>query len=487
MIHRPHPRSARHGATLVEVLMALLVMAVGVVSVFTLFPLSIMRSIKANQLTNSKLVEENAREVILANPQLVTGAPPWKPASGYGRTPVTTAAGSVNVNNTPSDCWVTPRLKPGRLLPGTNLLYHSAYSGTPGTPVGYTSLSEPSWQRYDLNWLSDNVVWSPVSSLFVNAYGGYTQNLSGYTQVKYIPAPIKDGGVTWTAYRHSLYPPDPTWSAYVVDPLGWYEMEDISPPSYRDNFGQLDRIHCQLTRVQANQNFSSQDTWSPVLDATLPVAINSGASIPNVEFEPQVDLSQSRMPSLLNQPSNRLVFLTEDGRQSQTLDVDTSVAGRGLPNNQIGWVGTLNLNPADISAVRVDAYESRYSWMMSVRMGPRGLARIDCVVFFNRSFNPLDEEAVVAEFQGTGAQLRWPQSRAGGDLPLKAGGFVFDAANGHWYRIQKVVSYDDTVDPRVAVLALDGGVTTSTTAAIDYDGAAIVLPNIINVFHMDIE
>lgn len=493
---------SRHGATLVEVLMALLVMAVGVVSVFTLFPLSIMRSIKANQLTNAKLVEENARQIILANPQLVTGAPTWSPNFGHGSRPVNVAVGSSNFStapiNSPSDCWVTPRARPGRALPESNILYYTTFSTTLGSFSGYTSRFEPSWRRYDSKVLAstqtlwtDNIVWDPPTPKYVNAYGGYKQNLSAYAGINSIPnnipAPISDGTITWNSYRHSLYPADPTWSAYVVDPIGWHQMDSQSL-AQRDNFGQLDRIHSQLTPSQADELFSSLDTWSTIQEPTVPVSISTGGPTSYVEFEPQVDLSESRKAPIGNQPRNRLVFQSDDGRRSIALPIDISAGALSLPANQIAWNGTLpsdfnTLDPTQIATVRVDAYEQRYSWMMTVLMSPKGEAKIDCVVFHNRSFNPLDEEAVSAVFQGSRATLNWPAARSAGDLPIKEGGFVFDAVNGHWYRIQKIVSYDNTVTPRIAVLDLETAVTVETTTG----GSAIVLPNIVKIFHLDME
>lgn len=57
-------RTGRVGATLVEVLMTLMIMGLGVTSVFTLFPLSVVRSLKASQQTNAALLAHNARELL---------------------------------------------------------------------------------------------------------------------------------------------------------------------------------------------------------------------------------------------------------------------------------------------------------------------------------------------------------------------------------------------------------------------------------------
>lgn len=60
-------RARRGGATLTEVLMALLVMGIGLVSVATLFPLSLLRSVEATKLTNATLCRINAQARIKAS------------------------------------------------------------------------------------------------------------------------------------------------------------------------------------------------------------------------------------------------------------------------------------------------------------------------------------------------------------------------------------------------------------------------------------
>ncbi len=65
------PSAPRGGVTLVEVLMSLLVVGVGLVSVAVLFPLSILRTIEATQLTSATMVRYNAEELIDAFPAIV--------------------------------------------------------------------------------------------------------------------------------------------------------------------------------------------------------------------------------------------------------------------------------------------------------------------------------------------------------------------------------------------------------------------------------
>lgn len=61
------PLRRRIGMTLTEVLMALMVMGIGLVSVITLFPLSILRSVEATKLTNATATRINAEAKIKAS------------------------------------------------------------------------------------------------------------------------------------------------------------------------------------------------------------------------------------------------------------------------------------------------------------------------------------------------------------------------------------------------------------------------------------
>ncbi|QDT63757.1 type IV pilus modification PilV family protein [Calycomorphotria hydatis] len=76
--------NTRTGATLTEVLMALLVMGVGIVSVATLFPLSLMKAIHATKLTNATILRFNAETWLE-----MQGLEPIKNPDGVGLSPDT--------------------------------------------------------------------------------------------------------------------------------------------------------------------------------------------------------------------------------------------------------------------------------------------------------------------------------------------------------------------------------------------------------------
>lgn len=64
------PSSRRSGAALMEVLIAILAMGIGVVSLMSLFPLSVIRTAQAHQLTVGTGLRINAEEFLKANPRL---------------------------------------------------------------------------------------------------------------------------------------------------------------------------------------------------------------------------------------------------------------------------------------------------------------------------------------------------------------------------------------------------------------------------------
>ena len=62
---RPNtPTPHRGGTTLTEVLMALLCMGIGVVAVASLFPIALLRSVQATQLTQGTVLRYNAETLI---------------------------------------------------------------------------------------------------------------------------------------------------------------------------------------------------------------------------------------------------------------------------------------------------------------------------------------------------------------------------------------------------------------------------------------
>jgi len=169
----------------------------------------------------------------------------------------------------------------------------------------------------------------------------------------------------------------------------------------------------------------------------------------------------------------------------------------------------------------------QYSYLLTIRRSiATDVASVDVVVFFRRNFSPEFEalhqvENFVAEWlpgndlqwgvagvdddnDGTtdekAGEAGWPgsddyQRRAfrlryntSVDRPLlKKGGYVFDAINARWYRIQLIVNEEEATAPgaEYADLILDQPIIQSInnpgSAGTPVDGL-IVMPNVVQVY-----
>ncbi|RLS37436.1 MAG: hypothetical protein DWH81_11150 [Planctomycetota bacterium] len=498
----------RTGATLVEVLMALLIMAIGVTSVFTLFPLAILRAVKANQLTNSKLYEGSIKDLLLGNPQLWTGAPQWSEQTVYGQLPPAVPF-PLNISSEIPSRWVTPKASE-RLFPDTNLLFY--YDGAS------SELSLP---------------YSPpfngVSNWSANTFdGGYLNRPTGQ-------APVPDGSLNWVPYRHSPYLKNRSWSAYLVDPLGWHRQDALSIDRYQfgrlyaDTSGSskyLDRIHCQLSPDAANQFFRLQDSWSEAVETTpvtvsIPAANQLEIVFPNtMDVRGLTNLNRMVFTSTLNPRAVELPVsnpnFTDPNNPNSTLRIDGVLPSGFLPDQ-----------------VRIDVQApTRYSWLMAVHSSPRGEFEAQCAIVFNRTFQTLDEQGYRAEFCQTEdlnndgdvadpgedtlwpngrndvnmAKVRWPYNADSESPRLKEGGFIFDASHGYWYQIQKIEVNEERFDPNThlpdvngsharSIVRLGDAVNVPTgklgdpDAFRDYlldditnDCQAVIIPGVIHVF-----
>ena len=499
----------RHGATLVEVLMALLIMAVGVTSVVTLFPLAILKAVRAHQLTDAKLFENSIKDTLLTHSPLWTGAPEWTESTMYGRTSTTASV---------QDRWVTPK-RTERLVPDTNQLF---YVGSNSLPLPQSSGAK------DPGFIIQNG-WVPDPPL-----GGYQNFDAAATR----PDATIDGGLEWVPYRHSRYLADPSWTAYIVDPLGWHNAESNAErvqfgqiPTgglpYGDSSGaastrKMDRIHCQLSLDIANDIFRLQDTWGLVVEPTAldvsPAVTFPAANTVQVEFPAKIDVT-GLIPG-----KSRVILSSTQSRRVVTVPVTDGTSNPSpnilrIPNSAIpaGFDAIV-----DQASVEVQA-PSRYSWLMAVHSSPEGKFEAQCAVVLNRTFQAADEQGYRAEFMqqfdldGDGtiganetnlAKVRWPYS-VDIDAPrIKEGGYIFDASYGYWYQIKKIekinnearqrVDASDTLDSagdyERTIVTLNDQVKVSSGSSFSdyqleigaskYDCQAVILPGVIRVFSM---
>jgi len=450
MIPRIPVTPPRNGATLVEVLMSLLIMSIGIVSVFSLFPIGILSSIRASQLTNSKLLEQNVVDTIRCFPQIIECAPRWQPNIAYG-------GYASDPPTTNSNQRVVPTPSSGTLFSPTNLYFDCSVSG--GGTSGYR---EP--------------VWTKIS--------GQT-NQDGPSMSAW----------TWTASRSPGfrdYPPDATKGAayrrsvYVVDPLGYWYSDDsssvtsLATNAVRTRFGSnsdgtaayqnsisnawaLPRNHAGFTKDQAATLFSLPDSWS-VAASGVPLTVSSGA----VQFDTTVDLS-----SLSTSQIPRLTLQSVDGKYAVTRNIDvasstpttaTLVSGQAIPT----------VFQTSYGNARIEVFSRRYTYFLTVIRNPDGTADVSCPIMFNRSFSAMDERAFDATATAGSDTITVDVSTASPMPLISEGNFIFDSINGHWYRI---VSYGQS-----SILA--GGVDIVLDRTPDVIGnlGIVFMPGIIRVY-----
>lgn len=448
----------RAGTTLSEVLVALLVMAVGVVSLITLFPISVLRSAQAAHLTNAANLRYNVEALLGARPELYSISRGW------------VASGSYAVN----DFVIPTELTAVKAPP---VVFRCTQAGTSGAV-------EPNWDFQNGNTTNDN-------------------------------------GVRWVTFRLRNYVIDPLGEVLMSATPSDYAYRNTNNGDFFGNYGGNPvQGSAQMpgmvgvrafaggvtTEPAADDLGASPDNWTPEVESRA-VTLNSLGDCT------LTDLQDLITPISAGFPSARIILFDITGKISHTRQIDSTSAS-GLAQN-ITWNKPLpsGFTPA---TAKVDLKSRRYTWMLSVRRSFGGASLMDVVIFFKRPFSPKDEELYPASFQ-TGAidtrysnaandywanfvidpgydglpgvagydddgfngvddagELGFPgsddaprnwvviQYDASGDKEkpfVKKGGYVTDGENLRWYRI---LDYYEAATPELAMRS--AGIDTTVTA-----------------------
>jgi prepilin-type N-terminal cleavage/methylation domain-containing protein len=138
----------RHGVTLTEVLMSLMIMSIGVVSLATLFPLAAARTIEATNYTNSTILRHNAAALVETIPELV-GDPDGNAATREPRRFIVDPLGFHELQLATG----TPQTTYGNNAPATvNTPLPFRY---PGLPTGALTLAQAQKRASNLVRLGD--------------------------------------------------------------------------------------------------------------------------------------------------------------------------------------------------------------------------------------------------------------------------------------------------------------------------------------------
>lgn len=278
-------------------------------------------------------------------------------------------------------------------------------------------------------------------------------------------------------------------TAYVFDPLG-ATMEPL--PSTPGTLGSLTRYAAGLSAVQSaapstpsadfvctsgdtfTQRFDEIATAQTTHQVTLPT-LTAGA-VPNltdtrlVLFNANDTMSQVR--PLFGIVGNNAIW-NEDTDSDGAVDAGEDVNGNGV----LDVSGPLPATFGTVGRVRIETQERRFTWMLTVRKDPAGVADVTVVVFFRRRFgdsvSSATEHADEDPWTNTNAFIAGSTQVT---LPIAAfeyvrrGSHILDSVNAYWYRIENV-----SVDSSNTTITLD----TPARAAGD---EAILMHGIVDVY-----
>jgi len=426
---------SRAGTTLSEVLISLAVMSIGVVSLATLFPISVLRSFQANQLTNSANLRYNVEAMLSVRPELYAIGAPWEAAKS------------------------SPQYAPGDMV----------------TPTELTSLKSP-----------------PV--VFQCTNGGTSDSIEPNWNFNDLQTTSETNGVKWQAFRLQNYIIDPLGAWNVESTFrstgsgNFFGNDGNIPPNPRaiNGFGNTGvRVFGGIGANAANDMLAAEaatlpDSWVNQAES-YSVTYTAGGTTCTLN-DLQTDLTNTTpYDSTGGFTVSRIVFYDATGRFSDVRTI-TSIGGLSGMQQSVGWTlpsGVSNGLTITPVRARVETRERRFTWLLSVRRGSSGAAYMDVVVFFRRPFSGKDEQVYPATFSavtdpgydsqpgiagydddqnGTTDDIselgalgsddnarNWvviQYNSALGKPAVKKGGFVTDADNLRWYRVLDVVEGD---------------------------------------------
>ncbi|MEZ6062455.1 MAG: prepilin-type N-terminal cleavage/methylation domain-containing protein [Planctomycetaceae bacterium] len=412
-VNRNPAAHARHGVTLVEVLMSLMIMSIGVTSVAVLFPISMLRSIQATQLTNGAITKYNVETLLDMQPGLI-----FDPDGDYLAGP---AAGSLDL-----------------------LTEHFRFPATRNyivDPAGfYTHVADGQFGYAGLFGNDPTGLLTPV----IPRHGGGLHMVQGWDIDGSVGAPF----IPATAAHYRALQVLGTTLAKQGD--GWTTQIEAA---IKDSAAQLISNGTGYVGIQLSSDLDLSQV--PTSDLLTPVDGGGNLLIPDpgvyriVIFNEDSNISQSFPLTYLDTGTNS-VYWSEDTNADGTIDRDYDQNGiadfRYLPNEFLfDTDGDLIPDTPLVSMVRLESNrENQFTWMLNVRRRSDGLARsIDVIVRFANGVDPADERMFPATFvagtPGVSSYQVFVANATDGTEPnIRKGKFIFDALNGVWYRIQDV-------------------------------------------------
>lgn len=392
------PRSPRTGATLTEVLMALLVMGIGITSVMYIFPLSLLRAIEANKLTNATLLRQNAESRLELSVSYV-GSQPLAP--GIIEDPDLDGIRSVPYVD-------GNRYRKSHLFPGEGALLppnprYNRFGNFIFDPLGAT-VQQPS-QIGTIRPLVPPGQFPPTGPLppvpNMTAFGDFNgDGVSDGSDFNYaIPTDGDNVPDFWIGRYTFGLNDEPSARAFVTLPDSFITLADL---------------------------FANAITPTLTAGEVTGFTVASGSLLENQ--------GQSARVTFIHATTGRSIIRT--GTIDSTGSAVTLSAA--LPTGAGGY------DASTIGRVIIELPEQRYTWMATVRqtsLSPSSSPSVTIVVFFRRNFSPEDERVYVCnEPAGSYNEFSFDPSSHGGVTPpgLVAGGWMFDANAFRWWKISSV-------------------------------------------------
>jgi type II secretory pathway pseudopilin PulG len=452
-------RRERSGTTLTEVLMSLMIMSIGIVLVATLFPVSTMRALDANRATNSTIARHVAEALTDIDPLFVHDPDGTFPDLGPG-SPAQTSYNDAS--------------------------YGRIYNFSPPSFPKPPTLAVPYQGVFGVTtYIVDPLGWQTINQ---------DSPMAAPSGVPVVPFTTRD-------YFGNSWPTTVTLSMprrYNGASLFPFIAGTISPyPSVTSP------AEISAAVIRASRLVTQPDNWKLVTETQ---GTATGSSIVSVILDSDADLS-SVDPAVVSAafPSSvyRAVIFNIDGSQSEV----RYLTGISSPGITWGIDAPLpsRFEGGNIGKVRVEVSDEIYTWMLSVRKRLNGKTDVDVVVFFKRAIADLQEQVYDAAFRPNSTVFSNPDNRVTVNFTttepvLKRGGYIFDTANGLWYRIAKIEnetgsSADLLLDETIKQAntedlngngTLDAGEDTNGDTVIQR-GGAILHPQVVNVFPLQIK
>lgn len=432
MNHCHTDSTSRRGMTLIEVLMALMIMSIGVSAVAVLFPISTLRSVRASQQTNAGIVAYNVRELINVYPELI-----FDPDFDGNLEEHFRNSSQNNYVVDPVGYYTLAEDAP-RILPATAPQFYQRYGNTEKAPSS------------------------------IRRFGG---------PHKLISRPTSDGAAFQMGAQRLGSQGD-----------GWETIVEAQPERDADgnvvdvaNFGGVNLVEVDLSDVPRPQMYTNLITGSEYDTAVDMIRV--------VLFSDTGRFSQAFPVTSI---SGNTVYFTEDfvgpnGSLDGLEDVNRNgfLDERQVPRAFLSADGTPGVR---VSRVLIQSRKlSDYTWMLNVRRRSDGLARsVDVVVRFGGGVKLSDERGHPGIFVA-GTTNAYINNAAGVEAPIRRGGHVFDAVNGIWYRIQQVNQHADFDYHVILQSTINEGAgnydpTTGVPSPSGPFGAAIVPTGVVDVY-----